>query len=717
MEKNELLKPLCKAWLGMVDRAIKAKRDFDLDADEAMQFFDGDHNWMWRSDYTLGDRGFLGSTIAPPTFRMTVNKVFEAVKIFGSVLYARNPIRTCTVQDIPEVPNLQVMQLMQSARQMQQQAQMMPQDPMQALSMGQDPNQPNAQMMLSFAQQQAMQAQNIQAILEQQKEDERQMREGACNVMSSYLNYTPNEMDAKGHSRKAIDEAIITGMGVMWTELYESPVTQTKLTGSFYDTVWNYVKDPDAKENADVKWIARRCVHPVWQVEDEYGYERGYLKEYANLESAESQGAGKADVNNSYKRAQGKTNDQMVYWKVYSKMGLGGRLRDNKKDGEAQWDLGWIGDRLEDFGDFCYVVVAEGVPHPLNIPPSLMQGEMKVNEETGEEQLPDELFLAAQWPIPFWADNDWPVTEIVFNEKPGSIWPISHIKPGIGELRFINWAMSFLATKISTSCETVVGVAKWASDDVKGQLLRHSESGFKVVELAEATGKTLDEIVHVFQMPQVNGDIWQIISAVMEMLDKRLALTELAYGQSSRQYRSAQEAMIKRDAMNVRPDDMANIVEDACTDMARKEALAARWLLSGQDVGPIVGQDGAQFWDQVIATQDLGTSVREYEYRIESGSARKINKDTQIAQANEAMTSLMPVFQWYATQTGDLAPINTVLQLWSKANDVKMPILQPPPPPPPMPQSGPQEEAQEGAGDNPQEESQEQQPPQGPPNA
>ena len=95
----------------------------------------------------------------------------------------------------------------------------------------------------------------------------------------------------------------------------------------------------------------------------------------------------------------------------------------------------------------------------------------------------------------------------------------------------------------------------------------------------------------MLQFQPVNPDMWRIIDAMMGMLDKRLGTNELMYGQSSKQMRSAQEASIKDDNGSIRPDDMAEQVEATMTIVARKEALASRWLLTGQDVLPILGPE------------------------------------------------------------------------------------------------------------------------------
>jgi hypothetical protein len=381
----------------------------------------------------------------------------------------------------------------------------------------------------------------------------------------------------------------------------------------------------------------------------------------------------------------------VTYWKIWSKTGLGDRLKDTPKELVGAFD---------GMGDNCYIVVCEGVPHPLNMPPSLL--EQQTDDQTG---VPEELFRAVQWPIPFWAEsNGWPFVPLDFHRKPGYVWPISHIKPGIGELRFLNFAMSFIAQRVATSCETLLGVSKAADQDIKDQILANSEKGFKVVEISETLGRSVNDLISVFQLPEVTPELWRIVEAVAQQFDKRVGLTELAYAMTSSQIRSATEANVKAEQLSVRPDDMANRLEDAMSLIARREAFASRWLLEPKDVEPVIGPLGAAAWAQHVATLDPSVIAREFDYRIEAGSARKPNKATRVEQMQAALQTLGPILQGLVPM-GIVDPLNSLLTDWAESLDIDAkPYLIPPPPPPPQPPvgtpPGPPDGA-EGAGGGP----------------
>jgi hypothetical protein len=632
---EDVLRVIATSWLKKIELGLKHKRPFTEDGREAMDFFDGPHNWFWKEEYARSESGYNRS-IAPPGFRMQLNRVFEAVKLFASVIYHRNPVRQVTPKKFPEIP---------------------------PESLGIDPNDPNVVQQYGMALQETATRDAI--------------RDTVSRLLGAYLNYTPNELDLKTHSRRVVDEAIIKGAGAWWTELVTDPGSGSNSVGSFADSIDNLVLDPDATEIEDITWCARRCVHPIDVVAEKYGLDREQLQGHLEGRSTPRSDDQYGTVRNSedYKtttRRTGKTNDLMTYWKVWSKTGFGDRLKDSPKDQRGFFDA---------IGQNAYIVVADGVNFPLNVPPQMLSEE--VDEATG---LPQSMFRAVQWPIPFWAEsNGWPFTMLAFHRKPGYLWPISHIKPGVPELRFLCWAFSFLAQRVAVSCETLIGVSKAADQDIKDQILSQSQGGFKIVELSEILGRSVSDVISVFQLPNATNEIWAVINATTEMLEKRLGLTELVYGLSNKQMRSATEASVRSEQISIRPDDMAECVENSMASIARKEALAARWLLTPEDVAPIVGPIGAVAWAQHVSPLEPIQVAREYDYRIESGSARKPNKATRQEQMQSALQNLGPVLS-NLIGAGVVDPFNALIKDWADSLDLDAtPYLIPPPPPPQPP--------------------------------
>lgn len=617
------LRPIVSQWREKIRLSAQHKqKQFTDDASEAMRFYNGPHNFLYGPPSSSKTRtNFTDDEMLPPSFRMTVNKASEVVQIFGPVLYHKNPIRKVNPRKPPMLP----------------------------IEVFGPPDDPMVQQQFLATKAQVDQVRATDA--------------ARASLLEFYLNYTPNALGLKDHARSAIDEALIKGMGVLVTETFQPKGMDMTLVGSFYDTVDNWFIDPDCESLREAQWIARRCIHPCWMVERDYNLPPRTLK--GSLQSYSRQSEDVVDEDADMNRKRGLSNDLCCYWKIFSKMGVGARLAGVPYA---------LRETLEQFGDYCFLVICDECPYPLNLPPGLTEG---VTD-------PNVWLDALQWPTPFWADDEWPITPIAFHWVPRQVWPMSHLKPAMGELKFLDWCYSFLAQKIKTACRDFLVVQKSAGEELKHILLHGCD--YTLLEIEKHHG-TISDVVQFLNHPQFNGDIYRVLQAVEHNFEKRTGLTELAYGESARQLRSASEAEIKSDSMKVRPDDMSSRVEEAMTIVARKEALAARWHLEAKDVAPVMGPMGAQWWQQLLEPSDPAEILYSLEYRIEAGSARKPNKERDVANMQAAMqTVFAPLFQ-YGMQTGNIGPINKLLADWAKSIDLEGEgyLLQPPPPPPPPP--------------------------------
>ncbi len=620
------MKAICDQWIAKIDLALKDRHErFGKYAEEAMNFFHGNHDWMWDDKYACGPSGFLDREGAlKPTFRISVNKLFEAVALFGPALYHQNPNILVTPLINPEV-SPEALGIM-----------------------------PYDQMGLATYQQMAMADQYMW-----------EKKKACASVKQRYLNWIQGENDKKTHMRRAVTEALVAGIGYLETDYAQEPGSKIGMPVSRYLSWWDVVVDPDAKYWEDVQWIAIRRHRAVNLTERRYGLEKGDLK--GNAQSRMSQSTRRSRKEARDNRG-GKSYDLIEYWEVYSKNGFGQRLLDDV----ALQNLGGVGseDMYDAFGDYCHIVVSRNVPFPLNIPTS------SIGEET-----PEQLFMRAQWPIPFWYDkNGWPISRLSFYEQPNEVWPISLFRPAIGELRFVNWCLSFLADKVASSCHTYIGMMKDAAVNIQKQITG-SSSPYTVLEISNATGRKVSEVIEIINAPDFQQHIWVMVREVLELIDKRTGLTELIYGMTRSQIRSAAEAQIKEGNTSVRPDDMAARVEEAATECAVREMQAARWMNQPEDVAPILGQLGTAVWANYIMTDDVDSVVLDYDYRVEAGTARKPNKQNKIAQLNEFGQYSIQYFQQMAME-GNPGPWNAYVTDWCSANDLDPSgyIIQPPDP-------------------------------------
>lgn len=633
-----LLAPIVNGWRNKLQLAKDFKRKaFQDDADECMKFIDGAYG-DWLYSRRTGQQKATALDFEPdenepnvnaPTFRVTINKAAELRDLFGPAMYQRNPDRRVT----PRKSYLPPIEYFGNAAD------------------------PNAQM--AFMQ------------MEAQVQADRAKDQVVAELFEKYLNYTPGEHNLRGEARFAVDEAIVKGLAVAWAEVLVHP-SGHKSVGSFYDPVENLLLDMDATRIEECAWVAKECVHPVWEVEDEYGYQRGTLK--GNLESSGRMADYKGDATDEYHRSQGRTSDLMRYWKVWSKMGMGQRLEGVMKEKPD------YGAALEELGDFCFLAISPDYEYPLNLPPWVMDQ---------SDANPDAVRSAVQWPIPFWLDKGaWPFEPLAFHRVGGRLYPVSHLSPALGELKFINWVYSLLLGKIRVVSRDIMVLLRGLADDIK-TAIKHGPD-YTVIEI-ESLEKGVDNIVKFIQHPPFHPEIYKILDMMMELFDKRTGLTELIYGQSDSSFRSAEEAGVKNQAATVRPSDMAQQVEDWSSLLARKEMAAARWLIEPADVAPVVGQVGAWLWQQEVQAIPPAELFHSFECGVESGSTRKPNREKDADNLGKAMNNIFQPLMNFAQMTGAMGPVNALIGDWAKANgfDASKYLLAPPPPPPPVPVPGP----------------------------
>jgi hypothetical protein len=597
-EIDPVFRRICGEWNAKIRQAIDHRRDvFDADATECQNFYNGPRSWDELMVGIAVDSDDPGYPV--PDFKVSVNKAFEFVTLFGPSLYYESPVRSVK----PRMP-VQV---------------------------------PPAFFPDPYMYQALLQAEQI-----------RVMQDGLRGVLlESLLNWNTFEFGFAQESRDAIDEALIKGRGCLWTELYQPPAASFKVVRSVWESVDDLLIDPDAPSLDRATWIARRRVQPVWQVERDYGLRPGSLR--GNAESQDSQSLLVDDSRHKYNRQRGLTNDLIVFYQVWSKTGVGGRLVGVPPN---------VRQSLEPFGDYAYLVIADSVPFPLNLGPD------KYNDPSFQAE-PKLVFDSVAWPTPFWVDDTWPVTCLDFHKIHNCPWPMPHLKAGMGELKFLNWVMSFLMGRIRNSCRDFIALKKSLGEEIKATILGGKD--LSLLEL-EADHGTISELVGFLQHPEVNGDVWTMIDAVERNFDKRVGLSELMYGgQTSTQIRSAAEVNIRSQNMSIRPDDMAKQVESWQSEVAAKEAVAARYHLRGADVAALMGGMGAFAWDTYVSTTDPVLAARQLEYRIEAGSTRRPNKEWEAKTMSDLFQYVGPILQQYATMTGDITPMNNLLADFAKS--------------------------------------------------
>lgn len=650
MSSANPLEDLCSVWVNVLKKSETHKENaFGKTALECWRFFGEAHDFMYGKG--ASGLGFDALSEINTDFKMTLNKVAELVQIFGPTLYFKNPYRQVNTR-IPSVPDGAYM------------------------AMGSPEMAFAAQQQAGFA---------------------AEAKKATASLLQDYLNYTPHELGLKWQSRKAIDEALIKGRGLLWHEMTNPPESDVLMPYSYFVSVDDLLIDPDAESLEDAKWVARiRCM-PTYEVEERFQLEKGNLKKHGKLESVMQQADVESAKHGIHYRRMGETHDLCVFYEVWSKCGLGQNLKLGGTDA-IHSEVRKLGDELDKYGKHVYLAICPGCPYLLNLPPEIM--DLPEDVPGVSEQIAERL----KWPIPFHLDvggNGWPFTELDFHPIPRSSWPQAHMKSGLGELKFLNWAFSFLAGRMRHTSRLFFACNE-AMDEEQMDAIENG-GDLTVIKFKGLINKNINELVQFLQAPEINSDMWNVIAQVMALFDKRVGLTELMYGLSGKQNRSAAEAQIKSEQVNIRPDDMAELVEEWQSRIARKEGIMARLFVGPESVADMYGEPydpmGMQIgpmtrmWQQFVYRPinpmdptSLPRIFREFDFRIEAGSIRKPNRDRDQANMDQAMQTVFPSVYQHGTMTGDFSVANTLLAEWAKTRDIpkELVMLTPMPPPPPM---------------------------------
>jgi hypothetical protein len=559
---------------------------------------------MWDGDFTK--KFWRG--VKAPRFRVTINKAFEYVAVIGPNLIWDVPHRQVVPVRQLEIPEA----LAQLDPQMFQQVQMM------------------AQM-------------------------EKPRDQLIADLMEGWLNYTPREMPGGGmeyHNEMAVLDAMLFGMGCSWPSLYNFPSSDRTLTGCFRRPPQDIIYDSDFKTAGECKWMALRHIDPHWEVERRFKLPKGSLKSKSSLESSWhfSETQGQTDKATSDRKA-GKTNDLVVWYEVWSKLGVGSRMTGMPD---------FLKTTLEEtVGDYAYICICPDCPYPLNCPSDL------IRKGASPEQVRD----CFQWPIPWWTDSRWPVEPLIFYEDPDSPYGVPPLAPALGELKAINAIVSWLVNRTWHSSRQMWAVLGQYHDDMKKVLDEGSDQS--VFAIPPGQHDDIKKIIQLIECNEVNQDAWQVLQLLSDAFDKRTGLTEVgAYGTSNTQSRTAEDVKAKQKAFGIRPEFMQKKVVAWQGKLASMEAMLSWMFVKGKDVSPRFGQSGSMLWSMFIENADHEEVVRQMRFQIEAASIRRPNRDKDIEDFQEFMGRWLPVLQSYGTTTGDFSVMNGPMKRWGDLHDM-----------------------------------------------
>ena len=594
------MKALVKAWLSQVKRADAEKRAFNAVADQCKSFAGGksSSNFMWKPQYK---EKYIGKGIKSPKFEVSILKGFEYLSIVGPLLYWEYPDRRVSTT---EQLNIDM-----------------------SLLMGQDPK-----------------AQEYGKFLSQQQEQDEGRSKIRCELYQNVLNYIQREQPGGGlaaHSKLAINEALIKGRGVVWTEKYQFPGSGRSLVGSFYDTVANLFIDPDCSDPTltKAKWIARRRYTPYWELEKKFKLPKNYLRERGKYESGASQ-AKTASIGN---KTANPSKDLVEWYEIYSRCGVGVRIDGIKTSMDDAWD--------EVCGDYCYLAVCEHCESPLNAPSDAMSDENLTDEAVAE------MF---EWPIPLWTDDKWPVSQLDFYQDDNTAWPIAPLSPAMGELTCLNILIACYVEQAYESRQQIVAYMSSAAQEVEAAL--KSDTSTVYIKLNDSVQRSISEVISFLNRNPLNNNLLEAIQFLMTRFEERTGLSEIMYGsQGTKVDRSAEASRNRNDRASIRPDYMAKVVSDWQSAIAEKEKIALRFCVTSEDVAPHLGPKGAYAWRMLVEMEDPEIVVRQMKCTISASDIRKPDKARESANMQQLTNQVLPVISQIASTTGNYEQLNAFI--------------------------------------------------------
>ena len=519
-----------------------------------------------------------------------------------------------------------------------------------------------------------------------------------CWLLQWWLNYLPQETGLTDEVRKASTEALVKGRGVVWHELVETAAGD--IPGSFYDTVDNLLIDADSQQPRDAGFIIRRRERSAWRLADEFGLNVKELRTNyrSNWMQGDTDGVSEPDNRHG-------GGDVCVYYEVFSRMGVGHKLVNCPQEIQDAYDM------LDEAGPYVWLVIMPGVPYPLNLPPDKLPAFTK-----------EEVRQRMSWPIPLYGDfaNPWPCSFLDFYPSCENPWARSPLEAGLSMQVFMDYAYRFITSRVKATCRNIYVVSKEVDDAFKDQL----EHGFdQAIAYINEKGIDLSKVLHVVEMPELNKDVWNVLSAVQREFEKATGMDPLMYGSAPpSQDRSAAATRTREAHLSSRPDDFADMTEKFNSSIANKEAVASRLLVGAKIISTLCGEpiskpDPAMMdpemvaasppevygpltnaWMQLVYTpDDPGAASSDVQYTIEAGTGRKKNKQKQQEDANQLVQTLVTPLLQFGMQSGTFGPYNALMAVLGEAMEFPMerlmlPDMQPPPPPE-VPGEPPPEEA------------------------
>jgi hypothetical protein len=403
-----------------------------------------------------------------------------------------------------------------------------------------------------------------------------------AQLASQYGNYCIGEYDYRLNCRRAIDDGISWGAGVLWTGRHPH---KENIIASMWDSVRDMMLDADATCQEEQKRLWRRRCMPRKVAIEMYPE---FAETFAKVPLSKSRND--QDGRLAWETPNNADSSQLITW----------------------WEL-WTTYPLSiyDKGEsMIKQAEQEGIQFGTHPQKHLMTD--------------DGLYIGStDWEVPFYLDDEWPCTMLGFFNDQDSLYPVSPLQDGIGFQRGMNWLVTLMMGKYRFTSRTALAIKTTngqglTNTDQDKLLIGNDIEALKITVNGE--GLKLSDFVEQFNWSQ---DYLQHGMAFLQLMEKQYeratGLSDILFsGEGSTQSRSATDAQMRDTRSMSRVNDMQQQVVDWQDKVARKEALAGRFLMGPQNIGTVLGDLAANDWG-ILMKPDENSANALMQQMMQSG--------------------------------------------------------------------------------------------------
>jgi len=408
----------------------------------------------------------------------------------------------------------------------------------------------------------------------------------------SYVNAVTQITDYWAEHRRTVRDCLLFGRGAKWWEVIpEAGVVTNRWTDSR-----DILLDPNGSTPEEWGWVARVWRLPRWELMRIVRDDRRALARVQSLPSTRNQREaedGDFDLSLVVDRRENEV-DMVEVYDCYFRHGIHrydggiGLVRRQMMDAGISSDEARetaVADRLLRVADQPrrYIVTPQGLP-----------------------------LVETDWPIPFYRmpRSPWPLEVFDADTDVGSPWPKSVFEPGLPYLENMAEIMTRMFGRYDFQMRTVLGFRNQGGAQLTPEDLTRFWLGQDVQAIGikgkSATNVRLDNLMQEFRWDTSwMGASIELYRQQEELFSRAVGLYGIHYaGEADNQIRVAADAQLKGRFATTRLDDVRHQVLKAEGICAAKDAFAAAYLYSEEEVVPIIGPEQSRHWG-VLTTQAL----------------------------------------------------------------------------------------------------------------